>query len=46
MGHGKQEHGNIEKVTDSLNIQKEIENFSQFFLKTNNETKNKSKIQV
>ena len=31
MGHGK--HGNIEKVTSLLNIQKEIDNFSQFFLK-------------
>ena len=31
MGHG--EHGNMEKVTSLLNIQKEIDNFSQFFLK-------------
>ena len=29
MGHG--ERGNIEKVTSLLNIQKEIDNFSQFF---------------
>ena len=26
-------HGNIEKVTNLLNIQEEIDNFSQFFLK-------------
>ena len=31
MGLG--ERGNIEKVTSLLNIQKEIDNFSQFFLK-------------
>ena len=36
MGHG--EHGNIERVTSLLNMQKEIDNFSQLFFKTNNET--------
>ena len=29
MGHG--EHGNIERVISLLNMQKEIDNFSQLF---------------
>ena len=32
MGHGRYgEHGNIEKVTSLLNIQKEIDNLSKLF---------------
>ena len=32
MGHGKhREHGNIEKVTSLLNIQKEVDNLSKLF---------------
>ena len=42
MGHGK--HGNIEKVTSLLNIQKEIDNFSQIFLKLIMKQINKNKI--
>ena len=42
MGHGK--HGNIEKVTSLLNIQKEIDNFSQLFLKLIMKQINKNKI--
>ena len=42
MGHGK--HGNIEKVTSLLNIQKEIDNFSQLFLKLIIKQINKNKI--
>ena len=42
MGHGK--HGNIEKVTSLLNIQKEIDNFSQLFLKLIMKQVNKNKI--
>ena len=34
MGHGKYgEHENVQKVTSSLNIQKEIDNSSNFFKK-------------
>ena len=42
MGHG--EHANIEKVTSLLNIQKEIDNFSQLFLKLIMKQINKNKI--
>ena len=42
MGHGK--HGNIEKVTSLLNIQKEIDNYSQIFLKLIMKQINKNKI--
>ena len=42
MGHGKQ--GNIENVTSLLNIQKEIDNFSQLFLKLIMKQINKNKI--
>ena len=42
MGHGK--HGNIEKVTSLLNIQKEIDNFAQLFLKLIMKQINKNKI--
>ena len=42
MGHRK--HGNIEKVTSLLNIQKEIDNFSQLFLKLIMKQINKNKI--
>ena len=42
MGHGK--HGDIEKVTSLLNIQKEIDNFSQLFLKLIMKQINKNKI--
>ena len=42
MGHG--EHGDIEKVTSLLNIQKEIANFSQLFFKLIMKQINKNKI--